>query len=581
MVRMSERTRQSSLAAATMRRVMPWLVVLVIWLLAGWTTLAWLQIDTTPPSWDPSVHLTHALYYWAYLTRLPLAEAYAGLGLTSLYYPPLVHVAGAAAFGVWGVIQPAIQSLTTADVPVLANLLFMGLLLYGTYSLAARSYGDQAGMLAALLVACYPILAGQSRLYLLDYPLAACTVAAMALLAASRNLTHPIWVWPLGVMAGVALLCKWSFLFLFAPPLALALVNGWRLMKSGEEPGLTLVRFVFNVVVVIAGLLVVAGPWYLSHPGATIRELTTSNQTWLLDNDPSVWSPAGITYYPRVLLAEQIFLPFAALFVFGALVHWVQRERLEGLGLLGSWLLAGAVVFWLVPNKDPRFTMPLLPAIAVLSSSWLAPDPPGRSASQRWRAVRTALLAVTVLLAFAEHHAVAWRPAGLPSRIGPSWAPLWSDAASLTNAPVRLTTWPEEQLAKDIAAVAPPGGKVGVLPNTAHLNYLTMRYYIVRQYLPYLLEPQHVPQVGPVTHAGEDGRPAPVTIETLVADEYDVLVTMQGEQGAHTQSIDQTVAELRRRQQAFETAYRLVAERTMPGGETVGVWVLRAPDGQP
>jgi len=446
MRRMSDSACQSSFAAAALRRAMPWLVVLMIWLLAGWTTLAWLQIDTTPPSWDPSVHLTHALYYWAYLTRMPLAEAYAGLGLTSLYYPPLVHVAGAAAWAIWGVIQPAVQGLATADVPVLANLGFMGLLLYGTYSLAARSYGDTAGMLAALLVACYPILSGQSRLFLLDYPLAACTVAAMALLAASCNLTHPVWVWPLGVAAGAALLCKWSFLLLFAPPLLLALAAGWREVREGRNPALTPVRFIFNVVVVLAGLLVVAGPWYLSHPGATIRELTTSNQTWLLDSDPAVFSPAGLAYYLRALLAEQIFLPFAALAGFGLVLHGLQRDRLAGLGLLGSWLAAGVVVFWLVPNKDPRFTMPLLPALAVLSTSWLAPEPAGRRASPRWRAIRSALLAATVLLALAEHHAVAWRPAGLPARIGPAWAPLWADSAALTNArcawrPGRRSSW--------------------------------------------------------------------------------------------------------------------------------------------
>lgn len=578
MGRMSERAPQSSFAVAALRRALPWLVVLVIWLLAGWTTLAWLQIDNTPPSWDPSVHLTHALHYWAYLTRLPLPEAYAGLALTSLYYPPLVHTAGAVAYMAYGVIQPAIHGLTTADVPVLVNLAFMGLLLYGTYSLAARNYGEQAGMLAALLVACYPILAGQSRLYLLDYPLAACTVAAMALLAASRNLTHPLWVWPLGVMSGAALLCKWSFLFLFVPPLLLAVAAGWRLVRDGEVP---LARFVFNVVVVVAGILVVAGPWYLPHPAETIRELTTSNQTWLLDNDPGVFSPAGLTYYPRVLLAEQIFVPFTVLFVFGALLHWLQQDRLEGLGLLASWLLAGAVVFWLVPNKDPRFTMPLLPAIAVLSTSWLAPDPDGQQASPRWRTLRAVLLAATVLLALAEHHAVAWRPAGLAPRIGPAWAPLWADHASLTNAPVRLAGWPEEQLARDIAAVAPPDGLVGVLPDTAHLNFLTMRYYLTRQYLPYLLQPQHLPQVVRVVHKEADGRIVAATVDTLVADGYDVLVTMDGEQGAHTQLIDQTVLELRRRQQAFETAYRLVSERTMPGGEQVRVWALRAPDSRP
>ena len=579
MERMSESARQPSFALATARRVLPWLIVLGLWLLAGWTTLGWLAIDSTPPSWDPSVHLTHALYYWAYLTRMPLAEAYAGLGLTSLYYPPLVHVAGALAYLWCGVIQPTVIGLTTADVPVLANLAFMGLLLYGTYSLAARCYGEPAGLLAALLVACYPILAGQSRLYLLDYPLTACTVAAMALLAASDDLTHPGWVWPLGVMAGVAFLCKWSFLFLFAPVLVFALLRGVQRLRSGES-NLTWIRLTFNAVVVLAGVLVIAGPWYLSHPGATIRELTTSNQTWLLDSDPGPFTLAGLTYYPRALLAEQIFLPFTLLFGFGALFHFVERDRLPGFGLLVTWLLAGGVVFWLVPNKDPRFTMPLLPAMAVLSASWLAPETNGRAASQRWRAVRATLLAVAVLLALAEHHVVAWRPPSLTARVGPSWAPLWSDHASLTNAPVRYT-WPEEQLAKDIAAVAPPNGYVGILPNTAHLNYLTMRYYVDRQYLPYLLDTQRVPQVGPVSRKGEDGRPAAATIESLVTDGYDVLVTMDGDQGAHSDLLRQTVVELQARRQTFETAYRQVAERAMPGGEKVKVWLLRELDDQP
>ncbi len=579
MRRMSDSACQSSFAAAALRRAMPWLVVLMIWLLAGWTTLAWLQIDTTPPSWDPSVHLTHALYYWAYLTRMPLAEAYAGLGLTSLYYPPLVHVAGAAAWAIWGVIQPAVQGLATADVPVLANLGFMGLLLYGTYSLAARSYGDTAGMLAALLVACYPILSGQSRLFLLDYPLAACTVAAMALLAASCNLTHPVWVWPLGVAAGAALLCKWSFLLLFAPPLLLALAAGWREVREGRNPALTPVRFIFNVVVVLAGLLVVAGPWYLSHPGATIRELTTSNQTWLLDSDPAVFSPAGLAYYLRALLAEQIFLPFAALAGFGLVLHGLQRDRLAGLGLLGSWLAAGVVVFWLVPNKDPRFTMPLLPALAVLSTSWLAPEPAGRRASPRWRAIRSALLAATVLL--------RWRSitgglaaAGLPARIARpgrrcgrfcrvdqrpgALGDLAGGAVGAGHRGGRPARWVMSRAAQHGASQLPHDAATtwcgSICPTCSSRSACPSRA---------------------VTPPGQGRAGRAATVESLVADGYDVLLTMDGEQGAHAQVINQTVTELLLLRQVFETAYRLAAERTMPGGEVVRVWVLRAPDRQP
>ncbi len=567
-----------SFGQAVARRIAPLLAVLALWVVGCAVNLTWLRRDHTPPSWDPSVHLSYSLSYYAYLTRLPFGDAWAGLGLTSLYYPPLVHTVGAVCYVLFGVIQPAVAGLETADVPVLGNFLFMGLLLFSTYALAARWYGTRAGLMAALLVACYPIFAAQSRLCLLDYPLAALTVTVMALLVASEGLTHPFWVWPLGVAAGAALWCKWSFLFLFFPPLALSLSDGLRRLRVRAQPELTPVRLGFNLAVVVAGMLLLAGPWYLSHPLATVQELRVSNQTWVIDSDPAVLSAGGLLYYFRALFESQLFLPFTLLAGFGLLYALAHRGDADGLTFLLVWLVGGWAVFTLVPNKDPRFTMPLLPALAVLSVSWLY-TPSERSPTAGWQRVRGWLSAATVALALAQYQGVAYGLPPLPERLGPRLAPLWSTAPQMA-APPAGRTWPHDELVREIARSTPLGGRIGVLPNTGRVNYLTIRYYVLRQFLPYLIEPDHVPEVRPAVRLA-GGRQEPATVASLREDGFDCLVLLEGEQGPHATAIDQTVANLRAEWDQFLDAFEPVAALATPDGRALTLYRRRSEPGLP
>lgn len=555
--------QDSGYLVAVVRRVVPLLVVLALWSYVGGINLRWLAVDTTPPSWDPAVHLSHSLYYYAYLTRMSFADAWAGLGATSHYYPPLVHFLGALCYLRYGLIQPTIPGFSSADVAVMTNLAMLLILVFSVYALAHRLYGPGAGVLAAFLVAVYPILAGESRLFLLDYPLTALTALSLALLVASNGLTHPFYVWPLGLAVGAAMWCKWSFAFIFVVPFLLALRVGWRRLRTGEDPLLTPVRFGFNLVVVVAAALLLAGPWYCSHLQATIRELLVSNQTWTVDNDPAVFSLAGLSYYLRVLLSSQIFLPCSLLAGFGVLCAVVQRHRLVDSDLVLGWLFGGALLLTLVPNKDPRFTMPLLPALAVLSTSWLAPPPAGRPGSPKWQRLRLILVGLVVLLGAQELQAVAWGVGRLPARVGLAAMPLLSDTAHLTTHPSQVA-WPQAELARDIVSHTLPGGLVGVVPNTAHVNFLTLRYYVNRQQLPYLLDVDRRLRVMPAAHLA-GGLAHPATAATLAADGYDTIVLMTGDQGAHAALAHQTLASLHAHWGEFAMHYRLVGSYRMPG----------------
>lgn len=549
---------RARLLPAILARALPLWGVVALWLAAGSTTVAWLRADTTPPSWDPAVHLSWSLLYVAYLEQLPPSEALAGIAATSDYYPPLVHVAAALVLRRHGALEPDLPGLSTADLATLANLGFLLLLLLSVFALANRFHGPLAGLVAAFLASCYPILAGHTRTLLLDFPLTALVTWYLALLAASRGLTHRGWPWLAGLAAGAGMLCKWSFAPLVAAPTVVALVHGWQRVRQREaRPE----QLVFGTLVTLIVAVCVAGPWYLSHLDRILAEIATSNQTWRIDGDPAPWTLAGLAYYPAALLRGQLFVPFCTLAACGAWLAWRRRAEVAGTELLAAWFLGGLVACWLVPNKDPRFTMPLLPALAVLSTSWLAP----RGLRHGPRLV---LLVATVVLGGWQFQAIAFGLGALPARLGPAAAPVWSSEAHFTGHPSALD-WPHEALARDIVAATPAGGVCGVLPNTAHLNFLTVRYQVARLLLPLPLGEDRRIKVRPVVGA------QPASLASLRESELDTLVLLDGDQGAHAAAIDATMAALRRDPTALWRSWERVARYTLPGGEELTLYRRR------
>jgi hypothetical protein len=128
-------------------------------------------------------------------------------------------------------------------------------------------------------------------------------------------------------------------------------------------------------------------------------------------------------------------------------------------------------------------------------------------------------------------------------------------------------------MARDIARVTPPGGRVGVLPNTGVINDLTVRYFVLRQIYPYLPADKRMITVFKALHSA-GGRETASTVATLVADGFVTLVTQDGDQGAHKELIDATVANLDRDWPHFAAKYEPVADYPLPDGGAVHLWRL-------
>lgn len=418
----------------------------------GVALLWWLHRDQTTPAWDSAVHLTLSLLYHRILEALPFPEDWlACLGLYHHYgyYPPLIHLAAIPFYRLLGMGE---------DAAVLANLLFLMLLLMGTYGLARHWWGPWGGLWSMALVSLYPLVGGLMRLYLTDFALTGVMAFALWTLWESRGFRRLGWSLLFGVSAGLGMLAKWTFLALLLPPLLWVGVKGgaW---KERRAP--------FHILLAAMVALLVAGPWYLPALGNIVAAVLESNRTAALDGDPSALTLAGWLYYWKVLGQSQIFLPGLALLVGGVAMGW--RKRAPNLDFLLAWWLGGTLLLTLVWNKDPRFSAPLLPAVAVLSGGLLSSPTWGRRvalAGLGWGLLQFSLLGFGVPR-WPEVRLAGW--------------PLLAKAAFLTHPP-QSSSAPLPELVRRMDQLACKEYPViGVLVNTPTLNLENLRYYACRE----------------------------------------------------------------------------------------------------
>jgi hypothetical protein len=113
------------------------------------------------------------------------------------------------------------------------------------------------------------------------------------------------------------------------------------------------------------------------------------------------------------LVSPQMQVPFGLLFV-GGLAYSAVRRRRET-AVLYLWLIGGILTFTMIANKDMRYTVPLLPAAALISTSWIS-DSSLVSMCRRIKpiaVIRRVTIAVIVLWAAASFLNAQWPRDGM------------------------------------------------------------------------------------------------------------------------------------------------------------------------
>ncbi|MCB4756992.1 MAG: glycosyltransferase family 39 protein [Elusimicrobia bacterium] len=315
--------------------------LLMLAVINGFVLWRWVKADTRPVSWDEAIHTSVAYDYQDRIKNEGFLEV---LKPAYFHYPPLYHLTLAAALKF--VDDPA-------DAGALANFFYLSMLMAAVFLIGKELLNSWAGFTAAFLISSYPMVAEIARVPLIDLALTSWVSWAVLCLIKSDNFKKPSWSIGFGVSFALGMLTKWTASvyvlgpFIYAASFALQ-EKRWRWLMASIGVAV-LIMFPWFSINLIPMLKFIGDVTGMRPPSGLVFQKALS---WF--------------WYPYVLL-EQLNLFFLLLFLPGlAAVFW--RRKLWPVFL---WFLVTFFLFSLISNKNTRYSLPALPAIAILSVAWL------------------------------------------------------------------------------------------------------------------------------------------------------------------------------------------------------------------
>lgn len=430
----------------------------VLFVVLACSTIVWTMRDKTPPAWDPSDHIRYGYDYYVLLAHGRLNDFAHDFFVAPHFYAPLAHLLLAAVFLVAGASRVS---------ALVVNLISLAVLLASTSSISTRVNGGRlnslqrgqrtvaqvVAVLAALIASCSHFSAWLMHDAFLDFPLTAAVTAAFALLMRAGDFKNTRFAIEFGVAAGLGMLVKQTFAFFFVVPALFVIV---RVLASRDR------RAILNLV--LAGIVVAAisAVWYVPHFQDVLAIYRENNRAAIDENEAPLLSFDSNFFYIHALLSKQLQMPFAALFVVGVIYSLIRLRR-ESL-LIYLWLAGGIFIFALVANKDIRYTVPIVPAAAVLAVCWL----PALSLLKRKGKTIFVLSAVAVALwSFISLFNAQWPIDGMGTYINTpryQWMVFARNYYGFDHRP-SAQDWSVPAIVRTVADL-PLGGDGGLVPGT-------------------------------------------------------------------------------------------------------------------
>jgi 4-amino-4-deoxy-L-arabinose transferase-like glycosyltransferase len=344
----------------------------------------WLLNDATPPSYDRSVHTISALKYLRLMeepTRLSLRK----LLTVTQYWPPLFHFCSVPFTFVLGF---SVQSVAAT------NFLFLVIAVCSIYGIGRRLFDHGVGVGAAVLTMFYPIVFALSRDVLVDFALTGTVVLSLYLVLASRGGLDARRGVALGAALGCAMLAKWTAVAFVAVPAVL-----WFGLNV-RQPGRTVKSVLTSLALVAAVFAVVALPWYLT----SLQQFAAGARVALgsdpaREGDPARFWPS-VRWYWAATWDALIMRPELPMTALGLALCALMVRAWKPVAFLLAWILPACLLFLLLPNKDARFVVPLLPAVALLTAAGLERIP--------WRALRYLAWACVLAAGLYQYYTISF-----------------------------------------------------------------------------------------------------------------------------------------------------------------------------
>jgi 4-amino-4-deoxy-L-arabinose transferase-like glycosyltransferase len=370
------------------------LLAIILWIFGG--NLIWILLDIRPPSYDQGLHLFRTFNYWEAMSS-GSEDWWQDMLNVEPFYPPFYHLS---------LIPLSLIFGFTLDTGVIGNSFYMVILALSVYGIGKILYTRNAGLIAAFLVSSYPIIVSMSREYIISVMLTAMTTLAYYLFLKSENFENKKYSILFSFIYATGLMVKWTFFIYTLPAVLMGL---W-----GETIGLKdrIIQFVYYIGMVAALLIV---PFFIliigeqrwiplvlefllifalikSFPKVSLSTQKAINLIslscisilicfpWYAHNLINIligmskfafpgFDPEGAnvtwSYYIKII-SIQMGNPLMTIFASTFFYYIFKKGKINW--MLLCWAIFPIIVFTFVDNKGLRYTMPSLPAMALVTA---------------------------------------------------------------------------------------------------------------------------------------------------------------------------------------------------------------------
>src|SRR3990172_8780166 len=339
---------------------LPRVTLAALWLAVSAAAAVWMAIDRRPPEWDHANHLERAVDCYRSL-RIVSDSGVREILEASSFYPPVATCTAGLLYLVFPIAPLTAQAVMMG---------FLGLAVACLYGLGRRLADVETGLWAAFFFATAPFVVFSLTNFQLDLPLAATVALALYALVRTEDFSVPRWVVGLGAALGLGILTKPPFAIYMAPPLVWSL---WRALNAAEHR-----RRLWWAAVSLAVGGALALPWYGPRLfGLPMQILNRSFKQAAEQQNPQPLTTAALLSHPRPL-PPQLGVLAALLLLWGL---WALRRNRAARPILWLATLGPFIAFSLIQNKNLRYTLPILPAAALVAAVSLRSLP---AKTRRW-----------------------------------------------------------------------------------------------------------------------------------------------------------------------------------------------------
>ncbi|MBN2121079.1 MAG: glycosyltransferase family 39 protein [Candidatus Omnitrophica bacterium] len=350
----------------------------------------WLKADGLVIHYRYKYQFTRILYHY-FLTHPSLENL--KLALSQNNFTPPFYPFSVAVLNLLFGLSPRVT--------MTGNLIYLIILMFCVYYIGKKIGDSKIGLLAAFILSMYPVVFKWLREFRIIIALTALVALSICFLMYSRNFINRRYSLFLGISMGLGSLINWTFPIFLTGPLIYYIILIFINKKSSvnpEEPVLYKTgRFfkeradqIINLSLSLAIAFLITAVWYL--PYASLKSI-------LNVGFKAQGGGASPFYYILYLAVDQISLFY--FFIFLMAIPFFLKLKSTDKAVLLLWIVGPLSFLFFVSERDPRYVVAFIPAIAIISSMGLLGLPN--------LVVRRVLIGIIIVVSFFGFYLFSYR----------------------------------------------------------------------------------------------------------------------------------------------------------------------------